>query len=182
MVVHSYQCAWVNTVPVAVDNKASTESADYEERGGALANAAALGVTLQHVQQEYAESAQGGAALKGVVLAFGVLGPDGADEQIGHGILPPLDYWKGSLDAAGAEGTIGQCGVCAFAAEQQHHAIGLDAERTDRVCNAPDLCSGPSALGFWGTKSWVVRLTNSITFQNKNKNIVINTHLDYNKL
>jgi hypothetical protein len=117
VVVRSYQCAWVNTVPVAVDNKASTGSADYEERGGASANAAALGVTLQRAQQD-AESAQDGAALKGVVLAFGVLGLDVADEQIGHGILPPQDYWKESLDAAGVEGTIGPCGAYAFAAEQ----------------------------------------------------------------
>jgi len=117
VVVRSYQCAWVNTVPVAVDNKASTGSANYEERGGALANAAALGVALQRVQQD-AESAQDDAALEGVVLAFGVLGLDVADEQIGHGILPPLDYWKESLDAAGAEGRIGPCGVYAFAAEQ----------------------------------------------------------------
>lgn len=53
----------------------------------------------------------------------------------------------------------------AFVAEEHQHAIGVGAECTDRARTAPDLRSGPSAPGFGGRKSWVVRLTNSITLK-----------------
>lgn len=71
----------------------SIASADYEGRGDASANLAVLGVSLQHVQPEHAESVGVDAALKLVVQTFVALGVDVPGEHIGPGILAPLDYW-----------------------------------------------------------------------------------------
>jgi hypothetical protein len=71
----------------------STASADYEGRGVVSANLAVLGVTLQRVQPEHAESVQDGAALKLVARTFVALEADGRGGYIGPDILFPLDYW-----------------------------------------------------------------------------------------
>lgn len=99
------------------------------------------------------------AALKSGALAFVVLDADGAGEHIDPGILYQLNHLAESLDAVEGEGMTGPSVVFAGGAQ---HAMSVDVERSDRARTAPDLCSGPSAQGFGGAKSWVVRLTNSI--------------------